>query len=228
MKRIFLALTAFLFTISALSAAEPIVLFNGQNLEGWEPVLDKPNADPADTWSVKDGLLHCTGTPRGYLRTASDDYEDYRLVVEWRWPKGTKDNANNGVLVHTSTPGVLGIWPKSLEVQMGNGNAGDFWVIPGAKADDPTTVNVPLKGLPHYKDRIRGRRHLNFTEGSEKPIGQWNRMEVVCQDDTVTVVVNGEVVNYGYDCSIDSGAICLQSEGAPIAYRKVVLFPLDD
>jgi hypothetical protein len=42
----------------------------------------------------------------------------------------------------------------------------------------------------------------------------------------VTVIVNGEVVNYAFNCSTTSGAIALQSEGAPIEYRQVVLTPL--
>lgn len=226
MKTFALAIILGGLSIASVHAADPIVLFNGQDLTGWEKVLET-HPDPAAVWSVSDGLLHCTGTPRGYLRTTRDDFKNYHLLVEWRWPENTPAGANNGVLVHTSTPDALGVWPKSIEVQMANGNAGDFWVIPGDDADDPTTVDVPLEELPKYQDRVQGRRHLNFTEGSEKPLGQWNTMEVICRDDTVTVIVNGEIVNYGDDCSETSGAICLQSEGAPIAYRKVELTPLD-
>ncbi|HEX6984404.1 MAG TPA: DUF1080 domain-containing protein [Planctomycetaceae bacterium] len=208
-------------------AAEPIKLFNGKDLSGWQPVLDDPNADPAKTWSVKDGILHCTGTPRGYLRTERDDFKDYHLRIEWRWPEGTRDGANNGVLVHTTTPGALGVWPKSLEVQLGTGNAGDFWVIPGDDAVDPTTIDVPLEGVPGEEGRIAGRRHFNFTDGSEKPHGEWNVMEVVCRGDTVAVKVNGDVVNYAFNSSVTEGAVSLQSEGAPIEYRAVVLTPLE-
>ena len=210
-----------------VNAAEPVELFNGKDLSGWQPVLDKTDADPAKTWSVKEGILHCTGEPRGYLRTEADDFRNYHLRVEWRWPEGTSDRANNGVLVHTTTPNALGVWPRSLEVQLANGNAGDFWVIPGDDAPNATKIAVPLKGVPGYEDRIAGRRHFNFTERSEKPVGEWNTMEVVCRGDTVTVLVNGDVVNYAYNCNIESGAIALQSEGAPIEYRKVVLTPLE-
>lgn len=213
---------------SAVGAGEPQRLFNGKDLSGWQPVLDKEGADPAKTWSVEKGLLKCTGEPRGYIRTERDNYKNYHLTVEWRWPEGTRENANNGVLVHTTTPGALGVWPKSLEVQLANQNAGDFWVIPGDDSEDPTKISVPLKGVAGFEDRIRGRRHFNFTEGSEKPVGEWNTVDIVCRDATVTVMVNGEVVNYAFDCSITSGAIALQSEGAPIEYRDVLLTPLDE
>src|SRR5690606_37706393 len=105
-----------------------ISLFNGRDLTGWTPVLEDPTVRPEDVWSVADGVLRCTGRPIGYLRTVRDDFENYMLELEWRWPPGTQ-GGNNGVLVHTSTPGVLGIWPKSIEIQLEKGNAGDFWVI---------------------------------------------------------------------------------------------------
>ncbi|MGC1274287.1 MAG: DUF1080 domain-containing protein [Planctomycetaceae bacterium] len=217
---------ACLMTTSVV-AGDPVKLFNGKDLSGWKAVLDDAQADPAKTWSVKDGLLHCTGTPRGYVRTDRDDFKNYKLQVEWRWPEGTPENANNGVLVHTTTPNALGVWAKSLEVQLGNGNAGDFWVIPGDDAADPTTIDVPLKGVPGEEHRIAGRRHFNFTDDSEKPHGQWNTLEIVCRGDAVTVKVNGDVVNYAFNSSVTTGAIALQSEGAPIEYRSVVLTPLE-
>ncbi|MBA3312183.1 MAG: DUF1080 domain-containing protein [Planctomycetota bacterium] len=223
--RIAFAWAACLFSASGM-AAEPVRLFNGADLTGWKMVLDDPKADPAKTWSVRDGVLHCTGTPRGYLRTDKDGFKNYRLHVEWRWPEGTPDNANNGVLAHVTTPNALGVWPKSLEVQLANGNAGDFWVIPGDDGDDPTTIDVPLKGVPG-ENRFAGRRHFNFTDGSEKPVGEWNTMEIVCRDDTIAVKVNDEIVNYAFDCSVTEGAIALQSEGAPIEYRAVILTSIE-
>ena len=216
-----------LFLVPAAAfSAEPEPLFNGRDLSGWKPVLDDPAADPAKTWSVKDGILNCTGSPRGYLRTEGDGFRDYHLHVEWRWPEGTRDNANNGVLVHCSTPNALGVWPKSLEVQLANGNAGDFWVIPGEDAPHPTKIDVPLRSITS-EERFAGRRHFNFTDGSEKPVGEWNAMEIFCRGDTVTVKVNGEIVIYAFNCSMSEGAIALQSEGAPIEYRAVVLTRLE-
>jgi hypothetical protein len=189
-------------------------LFNGKDLTGWTAVLDDPNADPAKTWSVADGVLKCTGQPVGYIRTTKDDFKDYVLTLEWRWPEGSQ-GGNNGVLVHTSKPGALGIWPRSIEVQLAAENAGDFWVIP-----EDVTVKIP-----DQEKRQQGRRHLNLTDGTEKPAGQWNTMEITCKGDTILVKVNGVVVNEGTDCSETQGAICLQSEGAPIEFRNIAIRP---
>lgn len=190
----------------------PIPLFNGKDLSGWTPVLDQAGADPARTWSVADGVLRCTGKPAGYIKT-DREFDDYVLTLQWRWPAGTA-GGNNGVLVHASTPRTLGIWPKSIEVQLFKGNAGDLWVI-GTELD-----------VPDEATRKQGRRHKNLTDGSEKPIGEWNQMEITCKGDTIRVKVNGDLVNEATHCNVSRGAIALQSEGAPIEFREIVLTPL--
>ena len=105
-----------------------VELFNGKDLSGWTYHLADPQVKMQDVWSVQDGLLTCTGKPAGYLITENWDFQDYRLTRgNPRWYTGKA--GNNGVLVHCSTPGALGVWCKSIEVQLANGNAGDFWVI---------------------------------------------------------------------------------------------------
>ena len=191
--------------------SKAVELFNGHDLKGWTYHLDDPNVKMEDVWSVKDGVLRCKGKPVGYLKTTKDDFENYVLTVEWRWPE---KGGNNGVLVHVTTPGALGVWPKCLEVQLADKEAGDFWVI-------GTTLEIE-----HPEGRIEDRRHKNLTDGSEKPLGEWKTMEITCRDDEITVKVNGELVNHATKLSQSKGAIALQSEGTPIEYRKVELRPL--
>ena len=75
-------------------------------------------------------------------------------------------------------------------------------------------------------ERVKGRRHLNLTDGSEKPLGQWNKYEITCKGNEVLVKVNGDLVNHATNCNVSKGAICLQSEGTPIEFRNIVLKPL--
>lgn len=203
----------------AWAAPKPIPLFNGKDLTGWTHYLWDSQAQQQDTttpmsavWSVKDGILICQGKPVGYIRT-DKEYENYRLTLEWRWPAGT-EGGNSGVLVHTTTPNALGPWPKSIEVQLAKGNAGDFWVI-------GTTIEVE-----NAETRRQGRRHINLTDGSEKPIGEWNKMEIECRGDEIKVWVNGDFVNHATKASERRGAISLQSEGALIHFRNIYLTPL--
>jgi hypothetical protein len=196
---------------AACPAREAAPLFNGKDLTGWTYELSEPGVAMDEVWSVSDGVLACKGQPSGYLRTKKD-YENYKLTLQWRWPgKG----GNNGVLVHASKPKALGVWPKSLEVQLAHENAGDFWVI-------GTEINVPDEAK-----RVKGRQHVNLTDGSEKPLGEWNSLEIICIGDKVTVRVNGKLVNEGTNCTVTRGAICLQSEGTPIEFRNIKLLPLE-
>jgi hypothetical protein len=198
----------------AQSPAADEMLFNGKDLAGWTCLLDDASKKMEDVWSVQDGVLICAGLPVGYLRTEKE-YENYVLELEWRWPKDKKPG-NNGVLVHTTTEHALKVWPKSLEIQLAHGQAGDFWVI-------GTTISVANPG-----ERTTDRRTANFTDDSEKPIGEWNKLVVVCSGDTVTCIVNGDVVNCGWNASQSKGAICLQSEKREVHFRNIRLRHLSD
>lgn len=192
------------------AAEGKVVLFNGKDLSNWDAVLADANVGKDDVWSVKDGVLHCKGRPNGYIRT-KDEYENYELHVEWRWPER---GGNNGVLVHTTTPAALGIWPKSIEVQLASGSAGDFWII-------GTDIEVENKA-----ERRMGRRHLKLVDGAEKPLGEWNTTDITCKGDEVIVKVNGTLVNHATKVSQTKGAVTLQSEGTPIEFRNIYLVPL--
>ena len=61
---------------------------------------------------------------------------------------------------------------------------------------------------------------------SEKPVGEWNTMEVICKTNTIEVNINGVLQNKGTGLSISKGHICLQSEGKDIEFRNVVLTKL--
>lgn len=198
--------------VCSSATAEEIALFNGKDFTGWTYYLSDESVKMEDVWSVKDGVIICKGKPSGYLRTEKD-YSNYVLTLEWRWPEGT-EKGNSGVLVHSSTPKALGVWPKSIEAQLALGNAGDIWVI-------GTTIEVP-----NADTRVMGRRHLNLTDNSEKPVGQWNTYEITAKGDELILKVNGDLVNHATKCSVTSGAICLQSEGAEIHFRNIKLRPL--
>ena len=45
-----------------------VALFNQKDFTGWTFVT-KTNTDPSQTWSVTNGMIHCTGAPTGYIRT---------------------------------------------------------------------------------------------------------------------------------------------------------------
>jgi hypothetical protein len=201
---------------TVLAQAAPVVLFNGKDLSGWSPVIGRPGYEPKDYWRVAEGgilVVNGKGKPSGYIRHERDDFENYTLTLQWRFPAGSP-GGNSGVLLHTSTPGALNVWPKSLEAQLNHKNAGDIWVI-GTSCE----IENPDK-------RVAGRRHFNLTDDSEKPIGEWNDYKIECRGDEITIWVNGDLVNHVTKCSERKGAICLQAEGADVEFRNIKLTPL--
>lgn len=196
----------------SLRAGEPIALFNGKDLTGWTFDVIDPEVKPESIWSVADGILICKGRPPGVIRTAKEDYSNYELTVEWRWAPDKKPG-NSGVLIHSSKPREMFAWPKSIEVQLGHENAGDFWII-------GETLSV-ANSTP------QGRRWLKRQESAENKPGEWNTMRIRCEADKVSVWVNDTLMNEATALSATQGAICLQSEGAEIHFRKVELKPIE-
>ncbi len=195
--------------LHASAQGAPIALFDGESLRGWEPyVPDAANAEEAAAvWEIREnGVLHCKGSPTGYIRTA-ETYSDYKLALEWRWPG---EGGNSGVLLHVQ--GENEVWPKSIEAQLHSTDAGDIWVIGGTTFDEHTD-----------KDN---RRVVKMHESNEKPLGEWNRYEIYVQGGAMKLYVNGLLQNEATGTSVQEGAIGLQSEGTPIQFRNVILTPL--
>lgn len=189
-----------------------IPLFNGKDLTGWKAFLADPNVKPEEVWSVQDGILICKGTPLGYIYTEKE-YRDFILKLEWRWAPDKKPG-NSGVLLRVH--GEHKIWPRSVEAQLMYMNSGDFWLIDGYPMDtDPQYVD---KNVPRHRWRHKT---------TEKPQPAWNEYEIIVKGDRVTLKVNGELVNEGWNAEVRSGHIALQSEGGEIHFRNIRLIPLE-
>jgi ketosteroid isomerase-like protein len=223
--RVALALVALSVPLApGLAQRGPRPLFDGRDLAGWHvdvPAMDTGKALP-NPFIVRDGHLVTLGEPRGHLITNAS-YRDYRLEVEYRFPAAP---GNAGVLVHASTPRALyAMFPKSIEVQMESGNAGDFWCI---VEDIAVPDMIARRGARDTWGITEGkaRRIVNLTDGSEKPLGDWNRMVIETVGRSLRVWVNGALVNDGFDMTADHGQIALQAEGAEVEFRRLDLTPI--
>jgi len=210
----------------AVVPAHEMPLFNGHDLSGWEADVPARDKDPnlPDSFVVRDGMLVSLGKPEGHLLT-TQRYRDYRLEAEYRFPgKG----GNCGILVHASTPRALyKMFPQSIEVQMNSGDAGDFWCIQeDIKVPDMETRRPRKPGEKWGGAEGDARRILNLTDDSEKPLGEWNTMVIEARGRRITVWVNGDLVNDGYDATADRGRIAIQAEGTEVEFRRVEISPL--
>ena len=224
--------TAFLISMSVSACAQTQLrqgidagstkdLFNGKDFSGWH--IDVPATDSnvrlRNPFLVRNGMLVSLGEPRGHIITDAS-FQNYRLEVQYRFPATP---GNSGVLVHSSTPRALyAMFPRSIEVQLEHGNAGDFWCI----LED---IRVPdmerRRGPPSEWGATEGkaRRIINLTDNSEKPVGEWNTMVIEAVGRSIRVWVNGDLVNDGFDATADHGQIALQSEGSEVVFRKLAL-----
>lgn len=158
---------------------------------------------PADAWYLRAGAIGSTGHPNGFLRSRKR-YRNYVLRAEWRFQEGYEPRPgdegwpNAGFFIHANE--TKNGWPVSLEVQGHFGEAGSLFGVRGAK------VSGAKRG-PIVKDRPR--------------FGDWEKYEITSQNGHIKVVLNGVLVNEGFDSSPAEGNICLQSEGWPVFYRNV-------
>lgn len=253
--------------LTAACYAEPvtktIVLFNGKDLTNFYTYLGAPkkgekaygkNNDPEKVFTVvtEDGkpAIRVSGKVFGCFVTEKE-YENYHLVVEFKWGKETfapreKGARDSGILLHcVGEDGAAGgVWLESIECQMIEGGTGDFILVRG-KGTPKITAKTKKIGKQYYYDPngepmefgprinwwgrdpewkdVKGFRGKNDVEN---PLGQWNTLECICAGDKITNILNGKVVNEGYNASHTKGKILFQSEGAEVFFRRIELQPL--
>jgi hypothetical protein len=146
-----------------------------------------------------------------------------------------------------------GPWMLSQECQIIEGGVGDFIMVAGHDKDgtriipkltvkaskdrDGENIYDPKNGKetefaggrvnwwgrdPDWKDVIgfRGKQDV------ESAGNGWTRVEVICDGDKITNIVNGHVVNEGTKSTLTKGKIIFQSEGAELYFRKIEVTPL--
>ncbi|HBB74793.1 MAG TPA: DUF1080 domain-containing protein [Planctomycetaceae bacterium] len=174
---------------------------------------------------------------------------------EKTWGNRVDRARDSGLLVHGWGPdgGFGDTWLASIEAQIIEGGVGDILVLTGA---DPLTGRAYPVALSAEttKDRDgetvwkRGSERQAFTKGRinwfgrdpdwkdaigfrgkedvESPFGEWTRMDVIADGDTLVYKVNGVVVNEAFDCLPSAGKILLQTEQAELLVRRLELWPL--
>jgi hypothetical protein len=207
-----LRLLAALWLLPLLATAQDAdlkPLFNPNDLAGWTPVNVAPN-----TFTIKDGLITCTGVPTGMLRTEKM-YENFVVELEWRH---LKPNGNAGFFVWSDAVTSKGVpFTRAVEVQVLDGpnhperrhtTHGDVFPIHGVTM---TPGNPAGKG---------GQRSYP-TEDRSKPSPEWNHYRVECVGGAISLAVNGKVVTTGTNASPRKGYLCLESEGGVVEWRNL-------
>jgi len=227
-----------------------ISLFNGKDLDGWTPKIKGFPAGEnfANTFRVEEGLLKVRydgydGAFKnrfGHLFYKAP-FTNYLLRVEYRFvgeqlPDGPGwAKRNSGAMIHGQTPESMGLnqsFPVSIEVQL----------LGGLGSGNRTTVNLCTPGTNVEKDGKLYTPHVLNSKSKTYHGDQWVTVEIEARGDKAIIHhVEGEsVLAYehpqydpndgdakklieanGGNLLINGGTISLQSESAPVDYRKV-------
>jgi len=234
MRRRVLAGIGSLVVLVALPAladepAAPRAFLDGTG-PGWKALtgddFENVNCAP-ETWTWKDGEVHCTGLPVGVTRTKKP-YKNFELVAQWRH---LRSGGNSGIFVWAGEKSLEGLKPGTLprggiEVQvLDHGYAEQYQKQTGKKADWFTTHGdvFPVgtsKMKPFAPVSPDGSRSFPSKQLS-KGVNEWNHYYVRGINGEVRLWVNGEEVSGGTNCNPSEGYLCLESEGSPVEFRNL-------
>ena len=129
---------------------------------------------------------------------------------------------------------------RSQELQVQEGDIGDWWPLSGAMADIPIRTEDPVKKRvydPKGAVTTVNARVWHGTNYDEKPFGEWNTIECFALNGDAVFRLNGKTVNVllnsryrekgsTVDVPLKSGKLQIQSEAAECEYRRMVIRPL--
>ncbi len=198
--------------------------------------------------------LRVSGVTWGSL-IHSGDYRNYHLRLEYKWsgkrhaPR-LRQPENNGLLYHShGAPGaVWGTWSRSIEFEIMTGSVG--MAVPVGEGLSITSFVASDAAILAPKQRYMpgapvGKAVGNSTNwniensfNADRPVGQWNELDLYVHGDRAIHVVNGVPVmevwglcdpqgGNGVCTPLTHGAIQLQSEGAETFFRNITLEPVD-
>ena len=224
-----------------------VSIFNGVNFDGLysrmynQPVTDIPNK----TFTVLDGTIRVTqgaGWESGHIGT-DKKYSHYRARVEYKFDDL---EGNAGFTYHGDEvpPRMSGNWPRSIECQMQQGNAGRAYSIAMCTFKTRATGGNynPTGQLVEVCEKAPcNARDYGASEIRDKK-GEWNAMEIIVRgSDSAIHIVNGKAVmkvtniraptsgnDYTTLVPYGSGSLALQAEGANITYRNWEIMELPD
>jgi len=228
-------------------------LWNGENLNNWNMHLgtaltgyDTLSNDITipDVFQVKvvegDTLMYVSGAINAALASI-ESYENYHLRMEFRWGDTKYTAYNSGLLYHSYGefgPG-LGTWMNAHEFQLMTGNLGDSYRMGDTYCEVPVVLMEESKTYQYDPDG----EMMKFGEDGvskiarksgdyEKPIGEWNILDLYCFEGKSVFLVNGKLAMVNYNSGryfngeiepLTSGKIQIQSEGGEMFIRELKL-----
>ena len=211
------------------------------------------NNDPGHVFTIvdQDGekVIRISGESWGGISTINE-FADFHLRLQFKWGTLTwgqkkKRKKDSGLLYFaTGKHGAdYGAWMRSQEFQIEEGNSGDYWGVAGGMQDIPAVINTdseyvynPSGQVHTFSENSKVGRHCKKQGDGENATGQWNTLDLYCHGDTSVHMINGKVMMVLYHSSqlenghaipLVKGKIQIQSEGAEVFYKNIIVQPLD-
>lgn len=194
------------------------LLFDGQTKNGWHSYNNKGNLDD---WKVENGNLVLNSTKKDIDIITDEEYENFHLMLDWNIAEG----GNSGIIfLVKEAPEFDRTYKTGLEMQVLDNERHSDAKIPKHRAGD-------LYDL------------IACSTETVKPAGQWNTAEIIKNNDSLTLRLNGTTVvqtmlfddnwkkmlagskfnewkSFG---TFRKGAIALQDHGDKVMYRNIKL-----
>lgn len=192
-----------------------VSIFDGETLSGWKHDKEISN------WTASGGILKHNGKagPTTHLWTEKS-YKDFTMMLDWRWsgrgemkmqpvilPDGTHKEK---VEIEELDSGVLMRGEMKSQVNLWNWTVGSGEVY-GYRMDKNMSAEVKAAVTPKLK--------------ADKPLGEWNHMEITLKGDRLSVILNGKQVieNAQLPDVPKEGPIGLQHHGQAIDFANIAI-----
>jgi hypothetical protein len=149
-------------------------LFDGKSKKGWHIYRGEATGE---SWQVEDGILmfvpiNKPGVKTGGDLTSDEEYENYHLSLEWKISEG----GNSGIIFGVKEDAMF---KKSYLTGM------EMQVLDNNKHPDAKIVKHRAGDLYDL---------ISSSKETVKTVGEWNQAEVIYNNNTLQLILNGETV----------------------------------
>ncbi len=149
-------------------------LFDGKSKKGWHIYRGEATGE---SWQVEDGILmfvpiNKPGVKTGGDLTTDEEYENYHLSLEWKISEG----GNSGIIFGVKEDSM---YKKSYLTGM------EMQVLDNNKHADAKIIKHRAGDLYDL---------ISSSKETVKAVGEWNKAEVIYNNNTLQLILNGETV----------------------------------
>ncbi|GAB3000350.1 DUF1080 domain-containing protein [Cyclobacterium sediminis] len=150
---------------------EWISLFDGNSLTGWTAY---GKDQPGEAWEAADGVLYFNSDKKDEGASAGDlvtkeTFGNFHLQIEWK----ISENGNSGIMFHVQDNG---------EYDRPYHTGPEYQVLDNDGHKDGQIITHRAGDLYDM---------IESSEEAAKPVGEWNKTEIIINDNTLQFFLNG-------------------------------------